>query len=140
MIVGGDFTLTLSPRSLSSRLRRRRGQRVALLPQLADDGRERRRIDLRARVGRGARVSCMYTRTAGRTPWSQSRVRTSSAGRPRSASRRSDISCTAAMGWALNGRRRARTHHREWLLAGLHLRLHLASWTVTLVCCKQRCE
>ena len=115
MIVGGNFRrTTLSPRSLSPRLRRRRGQRVALLAQLADDGRERRGIDLRSarlserarpmRMCRGARVSCKDCETfhtgtpVGRTPWSQSRVSTSSAGRPRSASRRSDISCTAAWG------------------------------------------
>ena len=61
MIVGGDFTSALSPRSLSSRLRGRRGQRVALLAQLADDGRERRGIDLRsARLSRRARLMDVY--------------------------------------------------------------------------------
>ena len=61
MIVGGNFRTTLSPRSLSSRLRRRRSQRVAFFPQLADDGRERRRIDLRsARLSRRARLIYVY--------------------------------------------------------------------------------
>jgi hypothetical protein len=85
-----------------------------------------------ARVCRGARVSSMYTRTAGRTPWSQSRVRTSSAGRPRSASSRSLISCTAAWGMSVERLRafvrRRRTHHPEWLLAGL--RLQRVAWRI----------
>ena len=89
------FTLALSPRARFFRLRRG-GQRVALLPQLANDGRERRRIDLRSARVLVCRAS--RARAAGRTPWSQRRVSTSSAGRPRSASRRSDISCTAAWG------------------------------------------
>ena len=46
------------------------------------------------------------------------------------------------LGMRLGRKGGARTHRLVWLLAGLHhyLRLHRASWTVTLVCCKQRCE
>ena len=44
------------------------------------------------------------------------------------------------LGMRLAEKREARTHHREWLLAGLHLCPQPASWTVTLVCCKQRCK
>ena len=51
---------TLSPRARFFRLRRG-GQRVALLPQLANDGRERRRIDLRsARLSSRARLIYVY--------------------------------------------------------------------------------
>ena len=128
------FTLALSPRRLSSRLRRRRGQRVALLAQLADDGRERRRIDLRSARVLVCRAS--RARAAGRTPWSQRRVRTSSAGRPRSASSRSLISCTAAWGMSVERhpfvRAEAGTHHREWLLGGL--RLLRVAWRIFAWC------
>ena len=71
--------------------------RVHVPSASSDDGpRERRRINLRARGSRCARLVRGRRRDA--RPWSQRRVSTSSAGRPRSASRRSDISCTAAWG------------------------------------------
>ena len=43
------------------------------------------------------------------------------------------LNAAHAFGHAFGRRKReARTHHREWLLAGLHLRLHRAFWTATL--------
>ena len=36
------------------------------------------------------------------------------------------------LGMRLAEKREARTHHRAWLPAGLHLRLHRAFWTATL--------